>query len=53
MSWSNLIQYVDKHNLPWSKRATEHLLPNSNKKNLSFYNSNKMLNKNKNLHNYK
>lgn len=45
MTWSNIIQHVDKHKLPWSKRATEHITLKSNKKDLSFYNSNEMLNK--------
>lgn len=25
MTWSNLIQHVDKHKLPWAKRSTQHI----------------------------
>ncbi len=45
MTWSNIIQHVDKHKLPWAKRSTEHVTTKIKKKDLSFYNYNKMLNK--------
>jgi len=43
MTWTNIIHHVDKHKLPWAKRATEHVTTEIKKKDLSFYNSNKRL----------
>ena len=38
MTWSNIIQHVDKHKLPWAKRSTEHVVTKSKKEDLPSYN---------------